>query len=165
VITRGLWELLETETEKAFHLAHVLAHLDMRHQLSIAGKGKVFELIENAAKNAAGSRAWGYLKQVHEELADYFLGLRVSEHGYSGEEEREALCVAFINLYRAGYDFDGLEIYRKKREDMVDNLNPKWANFLLHHPLPGSLLEKISIWEDRVPKYFNKGVIIPAGSE
>ncbi|MFP4687136.1 MAG: PDZ domain-containing protein [bacterium] len=165
VITRGTWEMLETEAEKAFHLAHVLAHVDMRHTLTVPGKGKVFELLEKAAKNAAGSRAWGYLSRIHEELADHFLGVRFSEHGYSIEDEREAVCLAYINLYRAGYDFEGFEIYLKKREDMVEDLQPRWTNFLLHHPLPGNLETQISIWEKKVPDFFNRGVLTAPDSK
>ncbi|MGM0381292.1 MAG: hypothetical protein ACQEP7_04845 [bacterium] len=154
-ISRGLWELMESEEEQLFLIAYLQAHFDLRHEPDPESRQYLYELFEEAInRTTGGSINFGQLSQMRNYSPGYFIYQRFVDKGYGSERVEKAFLFAQIYLKRAGYSNKGIKQYLAKIRDMEANPSKKWLDFLLKHPAKLSLEERIEKTSKLVNKYF-----------
>lgn len=139
LVTRGLYEMLDTEDELAAVLAHEIAHVNRAHHYNVIKQQKVVEIGSNLlqreiSKGGSANAAIARLGQAGAELI---------ARGLDKEAEYEADRDGMVLAARAGYDASALltVLYRLQARSSQDG-----ALQLLFktHPSPTDRLEKIA---------------------
>jgi len=99
-VTRGLYHLLQSESELAGVLAHEVGHVIRQHHLKILQQGKLLDLGSKlVAKNVGGNdKVQGLIGS----------GAEIVSRSLDKEAEFEADRIAVVLATRAGYDAFGL---------------------------------------------------------
>jgi predicted Zn-dependent protease len=134
LVTRGLYQKLETEDELAGVLAHEIAHVNRRHQWKVLRQQKLVAL-------AGQSISGGDKARTARLVAD--LGARLIARGLDKSAEYEADRDGVVIAARAGYDASGLiEVLSRLRQ-----LKPgdgDTALLFATHPSPAQRIEALT---------------------
>ena len=136
LITRGLYELLEDESQLAGILGHEIGHVVRKHHIAAMQQGGLLSAASKAGQAAVGGRGAAVGNFVVPNVAEVFA------RGLDKSSEYEADRLGVVLAARAGYDPNGLvEALKKLRaRGASDN-----ALQLLYstHPLPGERLDQL----------------------
>jgi Zn-dependent protease with chaperone function len=139
-VFRGLLEDLESEAELAGVLSHELGHVVARHGTKSMSKGVLWQSIVLTGSAVLSSKDHENLAAAAYILGTVGVSLRMLK--YSRDYEREADWIAIHNVYRAGYDPDGMvtlfEHFKDKDDNEAGRNQPpgRLALFLSTHPGP-----------------------------
>ena len=152
LVTRGLYDLLENESQLAGVLGHEIAHIVKRHHITVMQKQGWVQGLSSGAQAAAGSRGGA----VGDQLAGAFT--EILTKGLDKDAEYEADHLGVVLAARAGYTPYGLV-------DVLHKLQARGANdsslalLFATHPAPGDRLGKLgSLMTPRI-------ATLPAGQE
>jgi predicted Zn-dependent protease len=137
LVTRGLYELLDDESQLAGILGHEIGHVVRKHHIAAMQQGGLLSAASKAGQAAVGGRGGAAVGNfVVPNVAEVFA------RGLDKSSEYEADRIGVVLAARAGYDPNGLvEALKKLRaRGASDN-----ALQLLYstHPLPGDRLEQL----------------------
>ena len=138
LVTRGLYEALENESQLAGVLGHEIAHVNKRHHITVMQKQAGTQGIVNLGAAAAGSRGG-----AGGAIASQFSGL-ISDmltKGLDKEAEYESDHLGVILAARAGYGPNGLVEVLRKLEARAGE--PSLNLLFTTHPHPRDRLEKL----------------------
>ena len=134
LITRGLYQKLETEDELAGVLAHEIAHVNRKHQWKVLRQQKLLAL-------AGQSIGGGDKARTARVVAD--LGTKLIARGLDKSAEYEADRDGVVIAARAGYDASGLiEVLSRLRQ-----LKPGDGDtsvLFATHPSPAQRIEALT---------------------
>lgn len=129
LISKGLYDLLETEDELAAVLGHEIAHVVNKHHLDVLKKQSVVEL----GVRAAGDKGSKQLAQLATSMSGKMLA-----RGLDKSAEYQADRDGIVLAARAGYDasamlkvLDNLELHGQRDRTVLSHM-------LLTHPAPGA---------------------------
>lgn len=134
VYSEGLWDLLVTDDQKAFVLAHELAHIQLNHIPKTTARRVGYTLIQRllAAKFANSSPFWQQASQ---------LGLGLTELKFSRSHEYGADDLGLSLMENAGYDpRAAVEVFNLFEKHSPDGT----PEFLRSHPLSKSRIERLT---------------------
>lgn len=126
VLTRGLYERLESEDELAAVLAHEIAHVNRRHQWKVIQQQKLVALGEGALVRGDSARN-------AKVVAD--LGARLIARGLDKGAEFEADRDGMVIAARAGYDSSALIAVMERLEALAPG-QADTAMLFSTHPSP-----------------------------
>jgi predicted Zn-dependent protease len=126
VLTRGLYERLESEDELAAVLAHEIAHVNRRHQWKVIQQQKLVALGEGALVRGDSARN-------AKVVAD--LGARLIARGLDKGAEFEADRDGMVIAARAGYDSSALIVVMERLEALTPG-QADTAMLFSTHPSP-----------------------------
>jgi predicted Zn-dependent protease len=137
LITRGLYDLLETEDELAAVLAHEIAHVNKQHHYNIIKQQKIVQMGTNFMQSQ--------MSKGNNELANRLVGIgaELMARGLDKESEFEADRDGVVLAARAGYDSSGLlsvlgKLHARAKSDGALQLLFKT------HPSPSERIERLS---------------------
>ena len=136
LVTRGLYEMLDSEDELASVLAHEIAHVNRQHHYNVIKQQKLVELGANVAQASVTRNS-----DVSKRLAS--LGADVIARGLDKDAEFEADRDAIVLAARAGYDSASILATlerlhaRSKNDDALQLL-------FTTHPAPADRIQKLS---------------------
>lgn len=131
VLTRGLYERLESEDELAAVLAHEIAHVNRRHQWKVIQQQKLVALGEGALVRGDSGR--GDSGRNAKVMAD--LGARLIARGLDKGAEFEADRDGMVIAARAGYDSSALITVMERLEALAPG-QADTAMLFSTHPSP-----------------------------
>jgi beta-barrel assembly-enhancing protease len=134
IVTRGLYQQLQTEDELAGVLAHEVAHVNRRHQWKVIRQQKLVAL---AGQSVARSDKAGSARLV----AD--LGAKLIARGLDKSAEYEADRDASVIAARAGYDASGLIAVLTRLRQLKPGSADTSALFATH-PLPEQRIDALT---------------------
>lgn len=137
-ITKGLLDIVESDSELAFVIAHEMGHIEKKHAViryRRALAGMLFAAIFLASNNNGEDPATALLTVVMTE---------VILKGYSREQEDEADEVALAHLKRTGMDYLSFKMVMGKFIDMRQH--KIWAinKIFSTHPAPEKRIENLN---------------------
>jgi predicted Zn-dependent protease len=139
LITRGLYEVLENESQLAGVLGHEIAHIIKRHHITVMQNQGWLQAGTSLGQAAVGRRG-GVAGAVGEQVAAN-VG-EILTKGLDKGAEFEADHLGVILAVRAGYSPNGLvEVLRKLQTRAGE---PSLALLFSTHPHPGERLEKLT---------------------
>src|SRR3989339_54849 len=149
-MTKGLFDVLDTEEEVAGLLSHELSHYSERHQIKQYEAGQnantVGTIVGLALLGSSGFRGNTKLTELS---VGFFSNLFSS--GYSREIEKEADIAGLSYMSSAGYDPKGVIRVMMKLKTL-DEQHPDYSIFK-SHPSPADrievLKEKLNLWEEK----------------
>lgn len=149
LITRGLYDLLDNESQLAGVLAHEIAHVIKRHHVTVMQKQAALSGVANLATARSSNN------QLNRMLLDTFKDMFTK--GLDQSAEFEADAVGVILAARAGYSAFGLvEVLHKLNAGRGDE---GFASLFETHPSPTDRIGKLGdLLSPRVDK-------LPAGQE
>lgn len=136
LVTRGLYQMLETEDELASVLAHEIAHVNRQHHYNVIKQQKLVELGANVAQASVTRNS-----DLSKRLAS--LGADVIARGLDKDAEFEADRDAIVLAARSGYDSASILATlerlhaRSKSDDALQLL-------FTTHPAPADRIQKLS---------------------
>jgi len=150
-INRGLLDLVHDQSELAGVMAHEIGHVVARHGTKQLSKQLVLAGILIGASEAIGrkSEKWGAITQVAGSLG-FFLGMMK----YSRDDEREADWLAINEIYRAGYNPQGMVTLFDKFKKLHKRNPSRFEQFFLSHP---NTDERIESTRQELSKFDHKG--------
>lgn len=135
-VTRGLLEVIESETGLAFVLAHELGHHQHRDNLRRMGRQLLYGVVLSSITGKAS-------RTLVE--ASY----QVAESGYSRKQETAADTYAMQMIeHKYGDTGDALEFFYKMREK---HEQPAWQQYFTTHPLTAERIENLEEKARRTP--------------
>jgi len=138
LITRGLYELLENESQLAGVLGHEIAHILKRHHITVMQKQGLLQGFTSAGQAALGSRS-GAGNVVGQAAAGAISDILTKGLDKSAEYEADHLGV--VLAARAGYAPHGLvEVLHKLQARAGD---PSLGLLFSTHPHPGDRLTQL----------------------
>ena len=147
-VTKGLLQLLETESELAGALGHEVAHVVRKHHLNALTKDKRMSALTGLASDKIG----GDDPRKREMAAKVLTGVKtLYSRGLDKKDEVQADRDGVVIAARAGYDPSGLVGVVQK----LDSLDPGAAGVALlfkTHPLPA---DRLAVLDD----LFSTGVL------
>jgi len=148
-ITRGLFLMLDAESELIGVLGHEIGHITARHHIKFVEKNITISLLLRIGslflpQNLTGEVLW--------QLAQISAGLLSLK--FSRDQEREADAYGFEFSLKAGYSPEGMYEVFKKFKEREKKRPPEW---LSTHPLPES---RIKEWQQSMEKYKPTGALI-----
>ncbi len=154
LITRGLYELLENESQLAGVLGHEIAHVLKRHHITVMQKQGLLQGFTSAGQAALGSRS-GAGNVLGQAAAGAVSDILTKGLDKSAEYEADQLGV--VLAARAGYTPYGLvEVLHKLQARAGD---PSLGLLFSTHPHPGERLTQLG--EAMTPRLAN----LPTGVE
>ena len=135
LVTRGLYEMLESEDELAAILAHEIAHVNRQHHYNVIKQQKVVEVGADVATRGRGS------EQVVSKLAN--AGAEILARGLDKSAEFEADRDAMILAARAGYDSSALVGVLGKMSER-SGAEPAFQLLFKTHPSPIDRLSELA---------------------
>ena len=154
LITRGLYDLLDNESQLGGVLGHEIAHIVKRHHISVMQKQAGVSAVTGAAQEALASRG-GRSAALNNLLGT---GAEVLARGLDKDAEFESDNLGVVLAARAGYSPYGLVEFLHKLQ--ARGANDKELSLLFStHPSPGDRLEKLG--EAMTPRV----ATLPAGKE
>ncbi len=137
-ITKGLLDIVESDCELAFVIAHEMGHIEKKHAViryRRALAGMLFAALFLASNNNSEDPATALLTVVMTE---------VILKGYSREQENEADEVALAHLKRTGMDYLSFKMVMGKFIDMRQQ--KIWAinKIFSTHPAPEKRIENLN---------------------
>lgn len=152
LVTRGLYDLLENESQLAGVLGHEIAHIVKRHHITVMQKQGLLQGLSSGAQAAAGSRGGA----VGDQLAGAFT--EILTKGLDKDAEYEADHLGVVLAARAGYTPYGLVEVLHKLQARGAN-DSSLALLFTTHPAPGDRLGKLgTLMTPRI-------AMLPAGQE
>jgi predicted Zn-dependent protease len=141
-ITRGLYELAESEDELAAILAHEISHVALKHGLKSVEKAKWTGAFAQLGTAAAESYGSDEVRELSESYGDVVSDITTSlvTRGYSRDSEKQADSLAVAILDRSGYDPAAL---RSVLEAMAAIDSRSGPGFWQTHPSPEDRLEVV----------------------
>lgn len=134
IVTRGLYQQLQTEDELAGVLAHEVAHVNRRHQWRVIRQQK---LVAMAGQSVARADKAGTARLV----AD--LGAKLIARGLDKSAEYEADRDGSVIAARAGYDASGLIAVLARLRQLKPGSGDTSALFATH-PLPEQRIDALT---------------------
>jgi predicted Zn-dependent protease len=136
LVTRGLYEMLDSEDELASVLAHEIAHVNRQHHYNVIRQQKVVEFGANVAQMDSSRYA-----AINKRLAN--VGADLIARGLDKDAEFEADRDAIVLAARAGYDSSAIlatleRLHAKARTDSAVQL------LFTTHPAPADRIQKLS---------------------
>lgn len=142
-VTRGLFDLAESEDELAGILAHEVAHVALKHGLRSVEKAKMVGALSLMGTEAA--ERWGsdQVREISEQYGDVVEDItsNLVTKGYSRESEKQADSLAVNILDRSGYDPNALERVLERMSLIDERSGP---GFWQTHPSPEDRLEVVA---------------------
>lgn len=137
IITRGLFLLLDKESELAGVLAHELGHVNARHHARYLEKTLGLSLLLQIGTLLIGGE--DLTERIIIQLAS--IGATLLTLKFSRDQEREADKLGVRFSLNAGFDPHGLIDVFYKFKKLERNLPPEW---LSTHPLPDTRIKEVS---------------------
>lgn len=134
LITRGLYDILDNETQLAGVLGHEIAHVVKKHHIGVMQKQRLVSAGANLAAARGGSNVLG------KAALDFFKNLFIS--GLDKDSEYEADATGVILAARAGYNAFGLAEVLHKLNARVGG-DAATADLFGSHPGPADRLGKL----------------------
>jgi len=141
-VTRGLIEAVPSEDALAGVIAHELAHIMLKHGISMIKSMKEADDLNSTAQRSAaiaggGNNGRGILefRNSISELMDVML-----KSGYSKTQEFEADNIAVVLLASAGYDIQGLPEVLKV---LLKEQHSQQGGFFSTHPAPSERITNV----------------------
>lgn len=139
LITRGLYEILDNESQLAGVLGHEIGHVIKRHHVDLMQKGNLISGLGKGAQAVASSRGGGAAAAgalIVPNVAD------VLAKGLDKSSEFDADQLGIVLAVRAGYSPSGLvEVLQKLQAR--SNADPSLELLFATHPHPSERLQKI----------------------
>lgn len=138
LLTRGLYDLLETEDELAAVLAHEIAHVNKQHHYNVIKQQKMVQMGTSFMQNQMS-------KGKNNELANRLVGVgaELMGRGLDKESEYEADRDGIVLAARAGYDSSALLSVLGKLQARAKGDGALQLLFKTH-PSPAERIEKLS---------------------
>jgi beta-barrel assembly-enhancing protease len=139
LVTRGLYEILETEDELAAVLAHEIAHVNRRHHYNVIKQQSAIDVGASIAGRSV--RGAGAEREVMGTLVQK--GAEIMARGLDKSAEFEADADAMVLAARAGYDSSALL-------NVLDRLAARGAQhsglelLFKTHPAPADRIREVS---------------------
>ena len=138
-VSRGLFLMIDTESELVGVLGHEIGHITARHHIKFVEKNMTLSLLLQIGslflpQNLAGEALYHLAK-----ISAGLLSLK-----FSRDQEREADAYGFEFSLKAGYSPEGMYELFKKFKEREKKRPPEW---LSTHPLPES---RIREWQERM---------------
>lgn len=143
LISRGMLDLCQNETELAAVLAHEIAHVELDHGLRAISKSRwtsAFTILGAESARNFGGEELAELTTVFEDSISDVTSTLVNS-GYARSLEREADAAAIIILERVGYNPKGLVNMLKAMDQQLQNDH---RGFAQTHPPPLSRVTDIT---------------------
>ena len=139
-INRGLLDLVDDESELAGVIGHEIGHVAARHGTRQLSKKLVLAGILIGATEAIGQKSekWGAITQIAGSLG-FFLGIMK----YSRDDERESDWLAINEMYRAGYNPEGMVTLFGKFKKLHKRNPSRFEQFFLSHPNTDERIENM----------------------
>jgi len=147
-VTRGLIEAVSSEDALAAIIAHELAHIMLKHGITMINSMKVTEDLGSTAQRSAAiaggdaSRSVLAFRNSIGELMDIML-----KNGYSQAQEFEADNTAIVLLAAAGYDPQGLPEVLKVLQNAQ---RTHQGGFFSTHPAPSQRIANVEQLTTRI---------------
>lgn len=157
-ISKGALQIMQSETELAFFLAHELSHVVQNHGIKESKQreakikaGERFEELEREVGNKGGKyeETEKNLNQLANEMYEYTIKDRLEEYEFSAD------YWGVIYMYRAGYNPQGgldlLQRIRSNHGDFEDQIgHAKWEGTSLHDRIIriGSQMDQFNLPQD-----------------
>ncbi|MDA8092520.1 MAG: M48 family metallopeptidase [Betaproteobacteria bacterium] len=139
-ITKGLYRLLDNESELAGVLGHEIGHVVKKHELHLIEQQKMVAAVGEAAQVRAQGQTLAH--QVTQNLIGS--GAQIMGHRLDKDDEYEADRIGVVLAARAGYDPYGLPAVLQKLE-AVGRTNPSAVALLFYtHPRPENRLAHLA---------------------
>jgi len=146
VITLGLYQLLENESQLAGILAHEISHVIKKHHLDAISKSSKGELLGALAVNAASSEH----KKIMQKLVNS--SVQIYANGLDKKFEFAADRRGIVLAARAGYDpYALLDVLTTLKS--INQRNDSMAVFLNTHP---PLSDRLTVLEGLTDEYMSK---------
>lgn len=149
-MTKGLFDVLDTEEEIAALLSHELSHYSERHQIKKYETAQTANTVGTIVGLALlGGGGFHGSPKLAELSVAFFSNLFSS--GYSKEIEKEADTAGLSYMSSAGYDPKGMIRLMMK----FKTLDEKYPNYAIFKSHPSSndrielLKEKLNLWEEK----------------
>jgi len=142
-VTRGLYNLADSEDELAAILAHEISHVALKHGLRSVEKAKwtgAFAHLGTAAAERYGSDEVRELSESYGNVVSDITTNLVTR-GYSRDSEKQADSLAVAILDRSGYDPEAL---KRVLEAMAAIDSRSGPGFWQTHPSPEDRLEVVA---------------------
>jgi len=141
-VTRGLYDLADSEDELAAILAHEISHVALKHGLRSVEKAKwtgAFAQLGTAAAERYGSDE---VRELSESYGDVVSDITTNlvTRGYSRDSEKQADSLAVAILDRSGYDPEALKRVLEAMGAMDSRSGP---GFWETHPSPEDRLDVV----------------------
>lgn len=156
LVTRGLYEILDTEAQLAGVLGHEIGHVVKRHHITVMQKSAGVSAVAQLGQAAVQARTGGARQELFNRVIG--TGAEIFARGLDKEAEYEADQIGVVLAARAGYSPYGLvEVLHKLAARGASD--ESLALLFETHPSPNERLQKIGeALEPRVPT-------LPAGKE
>ncbi len=151
-ITRGLFLLLDSESELVGVLAHEIGHINARHHVKFMEKNMTLGLLLQIGSLFLPQNLTGEVLYQLARLSAGLLSLK-----FSRDQEREADAFAFNFTLSTGYSPQGMaELFQKfkEKEKKSSGKPPEW---LSTHPLPET---RIKEWQEKLITLKPSGILI-----
>ncbi len=141
-ISRGLYELAESEDELAAILAHEISHVALKHGLHSVEKAKWTGAFAQLGTAAAENYGSDEVRELSESYGDVVSDITTNlvTRGYSRDSEKQADSLAVAILDRSGYDPAAL---RRVLQAMAAIDSRSGPGFWQTHPSPEDRLEVV----------------------
>jgi len=158
-INRALLDLVDDESELAGVIGHEIGHIVGRHGTRQLSKKLVLAGILIGVAEAIGQKSekWGAITQIAGSLG-FFLGMMK----YSRDDEREADWLAINEIYRAGYNPQGMVTLFDKFKKLHQRNPSRFEQFFLSHP---NTDERIESTQQELSKLDYKGKVYPSSPQ
>jgi hypothetical protein len=133
-VTKGLLNIVESDDELAFVLAHELGHLEKKHAVISYKKAQAASFLASLLIIAAASN-----KNNNDQTAVALATLVMTNiilKGYSRDQEKEADEMALTHLKRTGMDFRAYRMVMGKFIDLRQKKVSTIAKVFSTHPVP-----------------------------
>ncbi len=144
-VTKGLYRLLQSESELAGVLGHEIAHVNKKHHLHLLVQARLIEQGSEILKETAGESA--AIKRL------IGAGAEVLARALDKSAEFEADRMAVVLAARAGYDPFGLPLVLQEL-GRVPRQESRVALLFKTHPLPDDRLVRLDVaMSDRLDRF------------
>lgn len=141
LVTRGLYQMMETEDELAAVLAHEIAHVNRQHYYTVIKRQKAALFASNTTQKEA-ERDSAIAKKL------IGVGAELLAHGLDKDAEFEADRDAMVLAARAGYDSSSILTTLEKLRAKSANDDSMQLLFMTH-PAPSERIQKLKAISSR----------------